>query len=329
MPRHEKGQREKAIAARLASVQSTSASTKHATKLVPSTERDDAKRQKIGGAKRQEKVGIDINGQEFFLKLLKHFETCYDYDGSEEYHDDQCLMMAEEHRYLLNVKCPKEMKGEKYSIEKGWTATEACIANTAADTKDLLHELVMLGANITDRCYDLLLGLGEDDWYSKDVTFVGGENMIAILLSGYIPSPNDNTFVLDELVLRLENYEQIDYEHQNDEEGLDDTGRQRITGEFLHILYKLAIKRGRGVDVYDIEPKLRNYIGIQQNDIGYCCGRITEAVLRNINSLPTMKAGKTHKEGGPLDRLMKLFPKDTIELHWHGLEIAKDMIEYD
>ena len=183
----------------------------------------------------------------------------------------------------------------------------------------------MLGANITDECYHLLLGLGEDDWYSKDgdsyVTFVGGGTMIAILLSGYIPPANDNYFVLDELVLKLEKYDEIDYKYQNDEEGPN--ADQKITGEFLHILYKLAIKRGRGVDIH-LVPGFENVL-CATNELSYCCGEITEAVLRNINSLPTLKAGRTHKKGGPLDRLMKLFPKDTIENHWNMLEIERDL----
>ena len=159
-------------------------------------------------------------------------------------------------------------------IEAGCTLMEAvCRLEThLADTRDLLFGVVRLGGKATDKCYEYVMD--GSDWGPDWVMSL--EHLVVLLLSGYFPTKKSNFFLdkffLDDLA---EGFEEDEEEWYNEI-------------EILRVLHK-DVSLGDNLS----------------------CGEVDSTVMNNINGLPPLRIGETHAEGGPMEKLLIRFPRDT------------------
>jgi len=159
----------------------------------------------------------DLRASEVAKVVLEFFEKLNLFIENGADPDDTLEEMIKTHPYLVNAKCPHEI-GE---VGAGDTVMEAiCSCQSRADTCEFLEELVRLGGQATDECYEGL------DWsYVMPL-----EELQVLLVSGYIPKKleKDERFFLDVLANGLDVDEEEDDVYEEDKFW------------FLSILYKLV-----------------------------------------------------------------------------------------
>lgn len=125
----------------------------------------------------------DKTVQKFFRKLAELKD--------EGFLDDECEQMVEKEPKLLSCKCPNEVARDLGGcvFHTEFTAAEYLCSNHTVGSRDLLVELVELGAMATDKCYDLAI---------EEVT--SSDFIAVLLLSGYLPDSSSGSFFLDCMV---------------------------------------------------------------------------------------------------------------------------------
>jgi hypothetical protein len=122
----------------------------------------------------------------FFTKLEENYEEGMGALG------DELTKMISDHPGLLEARYDHENFGKK-------TAAEFfCNSDLNPGSRDMLYDLMVLGAKATDDCYDRIF----DDGFSNDFCN-------CLMISGYMPLEKCGKFFLDEMVDCME---EADYE---------------------------------------------------------------------------------------------------------------------
>lgn len=188
-----------------------------------------------GGAKRRRVDDHSREARDAAAALLDFFQTIkthLDNGGDDE---EEITKMVEDNPSFVNAGCPQDIDDDERPIEKGCTAAEVCCMYDDTTARDLLFELVCLGAKGTDECYITLLKLMGPSGTPYD-------HFIVLLLSGHLLLEWCGAPTLDMFLEGLSNLE-------GDEE------EPTCTLEMMSILYK-TLKLGDWIGCGDIDKKI-------------------------------------------------------------------------